>query len=65
MRQRKKHKSKKQHSRDDVSEKISVLRHEGTPEKQAVAMAINMKREGRLGPHGEYRRAKKRKSHRK
>ncbi len=42
-----------------IGNKIRVLRHENVPEKQAVAMALNMKREGRLGPHGEYRRKKR------
>ena len=37
-----------------VSQKISVLRHEGKPEKQAVAMAINMGKAGRLRPGGKY-----------
>lgn len=41
-----------------VSRKIShLVRKEGKPQKQAVAMALNMKREGRLGPRGGYRRA--------
>jgi len=55
----------KRKAKGRVSEKISVLRHEGVPEKQAVAMAINMGREHRLGPHGTYKRSKKRKGHRK
>lgn len=54
-----KHKYRK--SRGAVGNKISILRHEGIPEKQSVAMALNMKREGRLGAHGEYYRSKKRK----
>lgn len=37
-----------------VSQKISVLRGEGTPEKQAVAMAINMGKAGRLRQGGRY-----------
>jgi hypothetical protein len=37
-----------------VSQKISVLRHEGTPQKQAVAMAINMGKAGRLKSGGRY-----------
>ena len=37
-----------------VSQKISVLRHEGTPQKQAVAMAINMGKAHRLKPGGRY-----------
>lgn len=43
----------------DVSAKISKLRHEGKPQDQAVAMALNMKREGRLTKGGGYRRVKK------
>lgn len=44
--------------RNAVSRKIShLMRKEGKPQKQAVAMALNMKREGRLGPRGGYRRA--------
>ena len=42
-----------------VSQKISVLRHEGTPEKQAVAEAISMGRAGRLRQGGKYVRARK------
>jgi hypothetical protein len=37
-----------------VGDKISVLRKEGTPQKQAVAMALSMKRAGRLRPGGVY-----------
>ena len=44
-----------------VSKKISHLRKEGVPEKQAVAEALSMERKGRLGPKGEYKRVKKRK----
>jgi hypothetical protein len=42
--------------RNRVSKKISILRHEDVPQKQAVAMALNMQREGRLGPEGQYKR---------
>lgn len=42
-----------------VGKKISKLVHEGKPQKQAVAMAINMKREGRLTSSGGYKRVKK------
>lgn len=45
-----------------VSAKIRVLRREGVPEKQAVAEALSMRRAGRLGPRGGYRRAKRRKA---
>lgn len=48
-------------ARKRVSEKIEKLRHEDVPQKQAVAMAMNMEREGHLGRHGAYHRAKKRK----
>lgn len=44
-----------------VSKKISHLRHEGVPQKQAVAEALAMKRAGRLTSEGEYKRAKKKK----
>ena len=43
-----------------VSEKISLLRHEGTPEKQAVAESLSMERSGRLGRHGKYRHKRSR-----
>ncbi len=39
-----------------VSGKIETLVAEGTPQKKAVAMALNMARAGRLGPRGGYRR---------
>ena len=42
-----------------VSKKISHLRHEGVPEKQAVAEALSMKRAGRLTKSGGYKRVKK------
>lgn len=42
-----------------VSQKISVLRHEGKPEKQSVAMAINMGKAGRLRQGGRYVHARK------
>ena len=37
-----------------VSQKISVLRREGTPEKQSVAMAISMGKAHRLRQGGKY-----------
>ena len=46
-------------TRDDVSAKISHLRHEGVPQKQAIAEALSMKRAGRLTKGGGYIRAKK------
>lgn len=42
-----------------VSKKISKLVHEGTPQVQAVAEALSMKRAGRLTKSGGYIRAKK------
>jgi hypothetical protein len=42
--------------RDRVSKKISILRHEDVPQKQAVAMALSMNRAGRLTPEGGYKR---------
>ncbi len=43
--------------RGRISAKISTLAHEGVPPKKRVAMALHMAEEGRLGPHGGYRRA--------
>lgn len=37
-----------------VGEKISVLRREGVPQRQAVAEALSMQRAGRLRPGGVY-----------
>lgn len=37
-----------------VSKKIGVLVREGKPQKQAVAMALSMKRAGRLTKSGGY-----------
>jgi len=42
-----------------VSKKISILRDEGVPERQSVAMALNMGREKRLTKSGGYRRVKR------
>jgi hypothetical protein len=42
-----------------VSKKISILRHEGIPERQSVAMALQMNRDKRLTKSGGYRRVKK------
>lgn len=50
---------RKNTSNPRVSAKIKVLVNEGTPQKQAVAMALNMYREGRLGRHGAYTPVKK------
>jgi hypothetical protein len=50
---------KKKARKGAVSKKISHLVHEGKPQEQAVAMALNMKREGRLTSTGGYRRKRK------
>lgn len=42
-----------------ISEKISFLRHEGVPQREAVGEAEGMEKSGRLGRHGKYRKAKK------
>ena len=42
-----------------VSKKIEVLMHENVPQKQAVAMAINMEKHHRLTNYGGYIRVKK------
>jgi hypothetical protein len=42
-----------------VSKKISVLRHEGVPQEQTVATAINMGKAGRITKSGGYRHVKK------
>lgn len=47
---------RRRRKKDGVGRKISKLRHEGKSRKQAVATALNMKREGRLGSRGGYRR---------
>lgn len=47
--------------RDLVSQKISVLRGEGVPQKQSVAMAISMGKAGRLRSGGRYIRKGSRK----
>ena len=46
--------------RTPVGKKISKLRHEGVKQDQAVAMALNMKRRGRLTKSGGYRRVHRR-----
>jgi len=45
--------------RDKVSKKISMLRHEGVKQDQAVATALNMERKGRLTKGGGYRHVRK------
>jgi|TARA_R100000455_G_scaffold18315_1_gene9007 hypothetical protein len=39
-----------------VNKKISKLKKEGKPRKQAVAIALTMKRKGKLGPRGGYKK---------
>lgn len=48
-------KARKKHGA--VSKKISKLVHEGKPQKQAVAIAKSMEREGRLTKDGGYKRS--------
>ena len=52
----------KRNSQELVSKKIKVLRHEGVPQKQAEAMAINMGKAGRITKSGGYRRVGREKS---
>ena len=42
-----------------VGKKISHLIHEGKPQDQAVAIAINMEKKHRLTESGGYKRVKK------
>ena len=51
-------KRKRKHTTPE-SKKISHLVREGTPQDQAVATALSMKRAGRLGPSGGYKRVHK------
>jgi hypothetical protein len=51
-------------SKDAVSAKVGKLKEEGEETDQAVATAMNMKRKGRLGKRGGYKRGKKRGSKR-
>jgi hypothetical protein len=59
---------KKKQSHRRVGDKIRVLRHEGVPEKQAVAESLSMERAGRLRKGGRYvhvsRASKKRRGRR-
>lgn len=55
----------KRKRRDRVSKKISILRHEGVPQDQAVATALNMGRRGRLTRSGGYIRSKRRRKTRR
>jgi hypothetical protein len=49
------------HGQMAVSNKIETLMAEHMPQKQAVAVALNMKRAGRLTASGGYIRVKKKK----
>jgi hypothetical protein len=44
-----------------ISAKIRHLIKEGKSRDQAIAIAYNMEREGRLGPRGGYKRKKRKK----
>lgn len=55
---------KKKEKNTRVSEKISLLRHEGVPQNQAIAESMSMERAGRLGRHGQYHRVGKKRSKR-
>ena len=60
----KKHRTRK--PRSPEGKKIShLVREEGKHPKQAVAIALSMKRAGRLSPSGSYRRVSKKKSRRR
>jgi|TARA_R100000149_G_C5850759_1_gene119538 hypothetical protein len=39
-----------------VDRKIKKLKKEGKPNKQAVAIALSMKRDKKLGPRGGYKK---------
>ena len=54
--------TKRKPKKTAVGYKISKLRKEGMPQKQAVAVALSMEQSGRLGPRGGYKRVKKKKS---
>jgi len=45
---------------DRISKKIQHLAQEGYPNKQAIAIALNMEREHRITKSGGYKRVKKR-----
>lgn len=47
--------------RTPVGKKISVLMHEGVPQKQAIAESLSMQRAGRLTKEGGYRRVGRKK----
>ena len=42
-----------------VDYKITKLMKEGYSKKQAIAIALNMKKSGKLGPKGGYKKVKK------
>jgi hypothetical protein len=44
---------------DSVGKKISKLKDEGESDDQSIATALNMKRKGRLGKRGGYKRGKR------
>lgn len=52
--------AKRKKKRDRVSKKISrLVREEGVPQEQAVAMSLNMNRAGRLTKEGGYIRSRR------
>jgi hypothetical protein len=46
-------------SSDRIGRKISKLRHEGVPQREAVGKAMGMARANRITKTGGYRRVKK------
>ena len=55
--------AKKRKHKTPESKKIShLVREEGVPQKQAVAMSLSMKRAGRLTKSGGYRHVGKKRS---
>jgi len=46
-------------SQDRISRKISKLRHEGKPQREAIGMAMGMARKNRITKSGGYRRIAK------
>lgn len=46
-------------AKSPVSKKVGRLVREGKSKEQAVATALAMKRKGRLGPRGGYKKGKK------
>ena len=39
-----------------INKKVKKLMDEGKPQKQAIAIALSMEREGKLGPKGGYKK---------